>query len=105
MKLFDIFGKLKRKKEPKKMLEANRNDLPNDLERFRIKREPIPAPEPLVSSPYQAPQQLSPRPGLPPVGPPKTEIPKGQVLEKEDMILQKLETIDARLRLIEEKMK
>ena len=105
MKLFDIFRKLKPKKEPKKMLEASRTGLPTDLERFRIRKGPLPEPEPMspYQSPIQEPAQLPPRPGLPEVGP----APKEEkiVLEKEDMILQKLETIDARLRLIEEKLK
>ena len=106
MKIFDIFRRLKPKKEPKKMLESVRTGLPQDLERFRVRKGPLPEPEPISPSPYQAPvqeAQLPPRPGLPAVGP----APKGEkiVLEKEDMILQKLETIDARLRLIEEKIK
>ena len=99
MKLFDIFRKLKSKKVPEKMLETVRTPLPSDLERFKIKREPLPVP----ISPYQAPaQQLPPRPGLQPVQAPES---KPTVLDKEDMILQKLETIDARLRLIEERIK
>ena len=100
MKLFDIFRKLKSKKVPEKMLETARTPLPSDLERFKIKREPLPVP----ISPYQASaQQLPPRPGLPPIQAPESK--PTQVLDKEDMILQKLETIDARLRLIEERIK
>ena len=105
MKLLDIFSKLKRKKEPQRMLDEVRTLLPDDLERFRIKKGPLPEPEPYSPSPYQASaeQSLPLRPGLPPVEAPKAEPVKG--LEKEDMILQKLETIDARLRLIEERIK
>ena len=104
MKIFDIFKKLIPKKETERMVETSRTPLPTDLERFRVRKGPIAEPERMSPSPYQGEEQMPPRPGLPKVGPtPKPEVK--QILEKDDMILQKLETIDARLRLIEEKLR
>ncbi|MBU3904600.1 MAG: hypothetical protein KJ906_00420 [Nanoarchaeota archaeon] len=108
MKIFDIFKKLMPKKESERMVERSRTPLPSDLERFRIRKGPMAEPERVSPSPYQTPEEegsyFPPRPELPEVGP--TSKPETrQILEKDDMILQKLETIDARLRLIEEKMR
>ena len=57
--------------------------LPDDLEKFRL-----PQPESRTDF-YDKP----------------LEIPKADQIEKIDMVLEKLETIDTRLKLIEEKIK
>lgn len=58
--------------------------LPEDLERFRL-----PEPEAPRTEFYDKP----------------LEVPKADNIEKIDMVLEKLETIDTRLKLIEEKIK
>lgn len=105
MKLFDGLRRLlpKKKDDISNYTRENREPmLPSDLERFKIRREPIQEMQP--SSPYETQEQMPPRPKLPEVGPMSEPKPIGN-LDKDDMILQKLETIDARLRLIEEKIK
>ena len=93
-----VFGIFRRKKEedlPPPIEEAPA-ELPEDLERFRMKPPEVRTPE--VKTDYPVP-----------------EINYGKSVEdlvaertagdKVELILQKLETIDARLRLIEEKIK
>jgi hypothetical protein len=93
-----IFGRFRKKKDEEIPLPApiEAADLPEDLERFRIRTPEARAPE--VRTDYPVP-----------------EVPYGKSVEqlvsertegdKIELILQKLETIDARLRLIEEKIK
>ena len=100
MKIFDAFKKIIKKKEKPATTSDISTGLPEDLERFRVRRGPEPVPEP---APVIAPEPMPPRPELPRVGPPAPVSKEN--LDKDDMILQKLETIDARLRLIEEKLK
>ncbi len=105
MKLFDIFRR--KKKEP--VTPPRETKLPGDLERFRMRRGPMPAPEPMAPpSPYgPVPEEraapMPPRPMLPEAAPgPREETTDS---EKIDIILQRLETIDTRLKLIEERTK
>jgi len=79
-----IFGRFKKKKDEEESLPAPMEaspDLPEDLERFRIKTPEMRSPEH------------------------RTDYPERTSGDKIELILQKLETIDARLRLIEEKIK
>ncbi|MFQ6020610.1 MAG: hypothetical protein ACE5J4_01155 [Candidatus Aenigmatarchaeota archaeon] len=104
MAILDIFKK--KKKEVPLPEEVISEPLPEDLERFRMRREPereypsmVPPPEPLPE--YGRPVEL-PRPEFrapEPVAP--TPAPAADRIE---MILQKLETIDTRLKLIEERL-
>ena len=85
------FGFLKRKKKDQgEFPEEVTSPLPEDLERFRVRE-----PEPVV-----APRESYPRP-TDFFGEPEKKI-EGQ--DKLDLILQKLETIDVRLKLLEEKL-
>lgn len=119
MKIFDIFRRFK-KQEPELNIRGEES-LPSDLEKFRIRKGPIPAPTAPLT-PYQAPKpmemtdkeeesfygevpertpSLPPRPVLPEVGPaPKPEVRSN---DKMDLVLQRLEIIDTRLKLIEER--
>jgi hypothetical protein len=100
-----LLDKLKKKKKevpiPEEFIPR---ELPDDLERLRADRPTLP-------SAYE--------PRYPEVGPRYPEIPRPEPVErpltpvipprepadKLDMILQKLETIDARLKLIEERVR
>lgn len=92
--LFDRF----RKKKEDLPTNIENVELPEDLERFRLKPPEAKLPEP-----------------VPEVKPDYPELSYGKSVEelvaervegnKIELILQKLETIDARLRLIEEKLK
>jgi hypothetical protein len=85
------FGFLKRKKKGEgEFHEEVTSPLPEDLERFRT-REPEPVIPPRES--YQRPTDFFGEPEK------KTENQ-----DKIDLILQKLETIDVRLKLLEEKL-
>lgn len=97
--IFDRFRKNKKNDILPESLETT-SDLPEDLERFRM-RPPearLPEAKPEVRNDYPVP-----------------EVPYGKTVEdlvsertqgdKIELILQKLETIDARLRLMEEKMR
>lgn len=79
--IFDIF----RRKRPEIELPMPPPALPAELERFRITPPPIPHQPP---TPYQPP--LEPKPTPP--------------ADRLELILAKLETIDARLKVIEEKI-
>jgi len=97
--IFDRFRKNKKDDTLPAPLE-NTAELPEDLERFRMKPPEVRPPEvrPEVKEDYPVP-----------------EVPYGKSVEdlvsertqgdKIELILQKLETIDARVRLIEEKLK
>jgi len=80
--IFDRFRKKKKEEEVVLPVET----LPSDLERFRTSREP-----PVAGYPRTG----LPRP--PEIGPPETR-------DRIELILQKLDTIDARLRWIEERL-
>jgi len=93
-----IFGRFRKKKEEPLFAPIETPaELPEDLERFRMKPPESRLPE-VRPSDYPVP-----------------EVPYGKSVEdlvsertsgdKIELILQKLETIDARLRLLEEKMK
>jgi hypothetical protein len=62
-------------------------ELPEDLERFRTREEPIP-----VRERYPKPMGF------------EEPMRKSESQDKSDLILQKLETIDVRLKLLEEKL-
>ena len=83
-----ILDKFKKKKEDEVRLPIDTSDvgseLPSDLERFKPKQPDFPRTE------------FYDRP---------LEVPKADQIEKIDMVLEKLETIDTRLKLIEEKIK
>ena len=81
-----FFNKFRRKREEVTVPTEIPTQLPEDLERFRVK-----TPEPVPELPYgKSVEELV------------SERTEGDKIE---LILQKLETIDARLRLIEEKIK
>ncbi len=77
-----FFDRFRKKKKEKEVSLPVPTKLPEDLERFRVRER------------YE--------PSLPPVETPKV-IPKSMD-DKIELILQKLETIDARLRLLEERL-
>jgi len=93
-----LFGRFKKKRDEEELLPASMEaspDLPEDLERFRIKQ-----PE------SRPPTTDYPVPEVPPYGKSVEELVSERTSgDKIELILQKLETIDARLRLIEEKIK
>jgi hypothetical protein len=93
-----IFGRFRKKKEDDIPLPASMEagpDLPEDLERFRVKTPEI-----------RPPATDYPVPEVPPYGKSVEELVSERTSgDKIELILQKLETIDARLRLIEEKIK
>ena len=82
-----ILDRFKRKKEEVRLPEDMSDigpTLPEGLERFRVPETDIPRTE-FYDKPL--------------------EVPKADQIEKIDMVLEKLETIDTRLKLIEEKIK
>jgi len=87
-----VFGWLKRRKrkDEESFPEEVTTPLPEDLERFKV-REPEPLPP--VRENYPRPMDL--------VGATEKRI---ETQDKMDLILQKLETIDVRLKLLEEKL-
>jgi len=95
-----IFGRFKKKKDEEESLPAPMEaspDLPEDLERFRIKTPEMRPPEHRTDYPV---------PEVSPYGKSVEELVSERTSgDKIELILQKLETIDARLRLIEEKIK
>jgi len=103
---------LRRKKEVHLPTEAIPEEaLPEELERFRIRRNPEPEPQPAETSNLPADFPSLPeygenvavetnQPTLP-EPPPAEIIPDNRI----DLILQKLETIDTRLKLIEERLR
>ncbi len=119
------FPKLFKKKEEPISEDINmESPLPDDLQRLRVKRPPLEEPikpsgypEPPGEEPpapggvplrYQEPPYNGPVPELMPPGPPKLEgkrEPEPRNEHKIDLILQKLDTIDARLKLLEERTK
>jgi len=96
-----IFDKLRRKKEDLSLpptVEAP-VELPEDLERFRVKQQEVNVPEIRNEPREEYAPEMSYGKSVEELVAEKTE---GNKIE---LILQKLETIDARLRLIEEKIK
>ncbi|MBR9682698.1 MAG: hypothetical protein GOV02_03400, partial [Candidatus Aenigmarchaeota archaeon] len=85
--------------------------LPEDLEKFRMERtepKPLGAQTPsLAEERYgNIPERQAPTPvGVPAVAATPEPTPAPVTGDRIDMILQKLETIDTRLKLLEEKMK
>ncbi|NIO44847.1 MAG: hypothetical protein GTN36_04840 [Candidatus Aenigmarchaeota archaeon] len=88
-----VFGWLKKRKkknEEESFPEEVTTPLPDDLERFKVREsEPLPT----VRETYPRPLGL--------VGETERKI---EADDKMDLILQKLETIDVRLKLLEEKL-
>ena len=81
------------------------------LDRFKKKNEEVRLPEEITDTGPQLPSDLE-RFRTPEPSTPRTEfydkpleVPKADHIEKIDMVLEKLETIDTRLKLIEEKIK
>ena len=114
----------KKKEEPPPETYPTEETLPEDLEKFRAEREEatraqFPTPAPTEPTPAEVPPGGYPsmaEPAGPTEAPfpavettPRIEVrpePKPETtMPKEDLILQKLDTIDTRLKLIEEKMK
>jgi hypothetical protein len=81
-----FLDRLRRKKEEVALPTEIPTELPEDLERFRVRTPDV-------------------RPGVGELPFTKQEEISSRNDDKIELILQKLETIDARLRLIEEKMK
>jgi len=79
-----ILDRFKKKREEIRIPAEIPESLPEDLERFRVKSPEIPRTE------------FYDRP---------LEIPRPEERDKIELILQKLDTIDTRLKLIEEKIK
>ncbi len=82
-----ILDKFKRKKEEVRLpadIGDSGPDLPEGLERFRATQPDFPRTE-FYDKPL--------------------EVPKADQVEKIDLVIQKLDTIDTRLKLIEEKIK
>jgi hypothetical protein len=80
---------LKKKKVKEDDFPSEISELPDDLERFRRDIEP-----PMPASRYPKPLDFSEEP----------IAKKVETQDKTDLILQKLETIDVRLKLLEEKL-
>ena len=118
---FDFFKKKKKKKEEEEIIPADEefsgdeptpSELPPGMEEFKL-------PEPGEAPPKETPMPVSPEPlerpeaprgtyrteeyGPPPIDEPKEE-PAGK-FDRIELILQKLDTIDARLRFIEERLR
>ncbi len=97
----------KKKREP---VEIPSTRLPEDLETFRTRPAPITGPAGEIP-PREYPREYpAPPAGRPPIeGPPMPRPierpPEERPADRIEMILQKLETIDARLKLIEERLR
>ncbi|MBU3896894.1 MAG: hypothetical protein KJ697_03090 [Nanoarchaeota archaeon] len=104
MKLLDIFNVFRKKQEIVSELPQP-SQLPDDFERFRVKRYPEAPPEPEYPSSDAARFNMpAPEIETPQIEPAVKEEPQELIqTDKIDLILQKLETIDTRLRLIEER--
>ena len=89
MGILDRFRKNKKEEVP--ALPSQSPPLPQDLERFRT-------PATSFDRPIQVPERPAPLQS-PPV--PEPPVPS----DRAELIIQKLDTIDARLRFIEEKLK
>ncbi len=86
-----VFGWLRRKKKDEQEFPQEVTEpLPEDLERFRM-RNTEPIPEPRESYPRPLDLVSATERGI-------------ETQDKMDLILQKLETIDVRLKLLEEKL-
>jgi hypothetical protein len=92
-----ILDRFRKKKKEEKILDPDHVGLPEDLEVFR---KPISFDRPIQLLEREQPSRLTPEPSTPePTH--STHNPKHST----ELILQKLDTIDARLRFIEEKLK
>ncbi len=85
-----LFGRFRKRGREVPLPADVETSLPEDLERFRVKREELPTP------PFGPPPE--------PIAP-STEARNLGTDDKIELILQKLDTIDTRLKLIEERMK
>lgn len=97
-----MFEFLRKKKEEEPLPPVEDRELPEDLERFRMERTQLPAPEP---PPERAPMREFESREFESV--PRIEEPpkERESSDKIELIIQKLETIDARLKLIEERLR
>jgi len=113
VKLPDLKKLFKKKEEEEispELTKPVQENLPSDLEQFKVeKAEPTFTPQPVTRSSIEerysgdVPQRMSEP--APITRTPIAETPEKPVGDRIDMILQKLETIDTRLKLIEERMK
>jgi hypothetical protein len=100
-----IFDRFRKKKEEVQLPFETAANLPEDLERFRMRSPGDSLPEIRPAEIRSEPREEYPVPEMPytkSVDDIVTEKTKGDKIE---LILQKLETIDARLRLLEERTK
>lgn len=97
-----IFNRFRKKKEDDIPMPIE--ELPEDLERFRMKPPEARLPE--IKPVEIRPETRTDYPEVPTYGKSVEELVSERTSgDKIELILQKLETIDARLRLIEEKTK
>ncbi|MFH1228825.1 MAG: hypothetical protein V1678_00175 [Candidatus Aenigmatarchaeota archaeon] len=104
-----IFDKFRKKKAdeisfPEPMPVETNMGLPEDLERFRVRPAEQRLPE-IRPERLSEPRNDYPVPELPPSKSVDDLVAERTQVNKIDLILQKLETIDTRLRLMEEKTK
>lgn len=93
-----ILGRFRKKNNDTSSPPSVETELPDDLERFRVR-----ATQEL--KPLEMPRNDYPVPELPHTKTAEELVAERAGSDKIELILQKLETIDARLRLLEEKMK
>lgn len=99
MALLDFRRKAKEQKEPEEFATSNDNELPEELEKFRSRAKFGPPAEKEESFlPEEYKKNIDEMPAV------KKES-SDNVSHKLDLILSKLETIDARIKLLEEKLK
>ena len=107
MKLPDLKKLFAKKEEPAETPMPTKS-LPDDLEKFRMERTE-PKPIGATVTPTAAEERYGTIPERQPLAPepvtPKPTPAPATSGDRIDMILQKLETIDTRLKLIEERMK
>lgn len=96
-----IFENLRGKKKEPEAEPAPREGLPNELEQFKL---PPPRIEEMPS-PFERKAPELQKPFVPHEIVERAVLKPEEKLEKLDLILSKLETIDARLKLLEEKLK
>jgi hypothetical protein len=104
-----IFDRFRKKKSdevsfPEPMPMERNMGLPEDLERFRVRPVEQTLPDRMPER-LQEPRNDYPVPELPPSKSVDDLVAERTQVNKIDLILQKLETIDTRLRLMEEKTK
>ena len=91
-----ILDRFRKKKKEEKILDPDHPSLPEDLEVFR---RPVSFDRPIQLLEREQPSRLAPQPTT------ETSHSTHNPKHSTELILQKLDTIDARLRFIEEKLK